>query len=104
MREWEKEPAPGKLLNCDVIEVYNDTDKNRLKNNVTSVNWSPFVNNDNKAFDSNEIGNNEGITFSDEKTQEYEELLEAQVEAQRVTGKNTIITTDDGDDIDVDDI
>ena len=31
LRNWEKEPAPGKLLNCDVIEVYNDADKIRLK-------------------------------------------------------------------------
>lgn len=105
LREWEKEPAPGKLLNCDVIEVYNDSDKSRLKNNVMSVNWSPFINNDVKAIDSSiQIDNNDGIVFTDEKTQEYEELLEAQVQAIRVTGNNSIITTEDGDDIDVDDI
>ena len=105
LREWEKEPAPGKLLNCDVIEVYSDLDKTRLKNNITSVNWAPFINNDNKAFDSSKVDNNEDIIFTDEKTQEYEELLEAQLETSRINGKNNIIiTTDDGDDVDVDDI
>jgi hypothetical protein len=105
LREWEKEPAPGKLLNCDVIEVYNDSDKTRLKSNVMSVNWTPFINNDVKAIDSSiQPDNNDGIVFTDEKTQEYEELLEAQVEASRITGNNTIIATDDGDEIDVDDI
>lgn len=104
-KRMEKEPSPGKLLNCDVIEVYNDSDKTRLKNNVMSVNWTPFINNDVKAFDSSiQLDSNDGIVFADEKTQEYEELLEAQVEAIRVTGNNSIITTDDGDEIDVDDI
>jgi hypothetical protein len=105
LREWEKEPAPGKLLNCDVIEVYSDSDKARLKNNVMSINWSTFINNDNKTFDSSiQNDNNDGIIFSDEKTQEYEELLEAKLESSRIMGKtSTIIATDDGE-IDVDDI
>jgi len=105
LREWERESAPGKLLNCDVIEVYNDSDKARLKNNVMSINWSPFINNDNKTFDSSiQNDTNDGIIFADEKTQEYEELLETQVESSRIMGKtNNIITTDDGE-IDVDDI
>lgn len=105
LREWEKEPAPGKSLNCDVIEVYSDSDKARLKNNVMSINWTPFINNDNKTFDSSiQNDNNDGIIFSDEKTQEYQELLEAQLESSRIMGKtNTIIATDDGE-IDVDDI
>ncbi len=105
LREWEKEPAPGKSLNCDVIEVYSDSDKARLKNNVMSINWTPFINNDNKTFDNSiQNDNNDGIIFSDEKTQEYQELLEAQLESSRIMGKtNTIIATDDGE-IDVDDI
>ena len=101
LREWEKEPAAGKLLNCDVIEVYTDADKNRLKNNVNSVNWSTFINNDNKLFNENN-NDNDDIVFTDEKTQEYEELIETQMKAN--TTNNTIITTDDGEAVDVDDI
>lgn len=103
LREWEKEPAPGKLLNCDVIEVYSDADKNRLKNNITNVNWSVFVNNDNKLFTSKENEEDDGIVFTDEKTQEYEELIEAQIDYSS-KGINHIITTDDGEEVDVDDI
>lgn len=103
LREWEKEPAPGKLLNCDVIEVYSDADKNRLKNNITSVNWSVFVNNDNKLFTSKENEEDDGIVFTDEKTQEYEELIESQIDSSS-KGVNHIITTNDGEEVDVDDI
>jgi initiation factor 1A len=103
LREWEKEPAAGKLLNCDVIEVYSDSDKNRLKNNVTSINWYPFINNDNKLF-SVADDTNDGIVFSDDKTQEYEDLIEAQLQVSKTEGRNVIITTDDGEEVDVDDI
>jgi initiation factor 1A len=105
-REWEKEndlPA-GKLLNCDVIEVYNEGDKNKLKNNITTVNWSPFINNDTKTLGNEVEDCNTGFTFSDEKTQEYQELIESQIRSSQQTGTASIITTDDGVIIDVDDI
>ena len=102
LRSWEKEPSPGKLLNCDVIEVYNESDKIRLKNNITNVNWSSFVNYDMKTSGALD---NEGadIEFADEKTQEYEELIESQIDSSQ-KGVNHIITTDDVEEVDVDDI
>lgn len=102
-REWEKE-VKGKLLNCDVIEVYNDADKIKLKNNITSVNWTPFISNDTKMLGSedNEVADL-GFSFGDEKTQEYQELIEAQMKAAKAGGAS-IINTDDGDIINVDDI
>jgi len=103
-REWEKEAVKGKLLNCDVIEVYNDSDKNKLKNNLTSVNWSLFITNDSKMIGSGESEVHEDeFIFSDEKTEEYKELIELQL-ASAQAGKSTIINTDDGEEIDVDDI
>jgi hypothetical protein len=102
-REWEKESPTGKLLNCDIIEVYNDGDKNKLKNNITTVNWSRFINNDTKTLGNEEEDGNTGFAFSDEKTQEYQELIEAQIKSSQ-TGTASIITTDDGEIIDVDDI
>ena len=102
-REWEKE-CDGKLLNCDVIEVYNDTDKTKLKNNITTVNWNRFISNDTKLLGSED---NEGIdlgfSFGDEKTLEYQSLIEAHMKASK-TGCASIIDTNDGDIIDVDDI
>jgi initiation factor 1A len=102
-REWEKEASDGKLLNCDVIEVYNDADKTKLKNNLTSVNWSSFIINDTKMVGSDETETDGGIIFADEKTQEYQQLIESHLESAQ-SGKSNVITTDDGDIIDVDDI
>ena len=105
LRNWEKEPAPGKLLNCDVIEVYNDADKIRLKNNITTENWTPFINYDIKNVHTSESCEDDGagIEFADEKTQEYQDLIEAQVAAAQ-EGKGATLATDDGEEIDVDDI
>ena len=104
LRNWEKEPAPGKLLNCDVIEVYNDADKIRLKNNITSDNWLPFINYDIKSVRASDFEDTAGIEFTDEKTQEYQELIEAQITAAQ-EGKSIAIATDENDEeIDVDDI
>lgn len=105
-REWEKEASKGKLLNCDVIEVYNDSDKIKLKNNITTVDWTLFITNDTKIIGSVSSEYKEtdlGIVFTDEKTQEYQELIETQVAAAQA-GRSVIITTDDGDIVDVDDI
>jgi len=102
-REWEKE-ADGKLLNCDVIEVYNDNDKIKLKNNITTVNWSRFIGNDNRMVGAEEEQEGSfGFEFGDEKTQEYQALIEAQMKAAKAGGAS-IIDTDDGNFINVDDI
>jgi translation initiation factor IF-1 len=103
LRDWEKEPSEGKLLNCDLIEVYSQIDKDRLKNIVNNVDWSFFITNDTKSINSTSDYDTAAsdIQFSDSKTHEYEELIAASLVS---TGKNTIITTDDGDEIDVDDI
>ena len=102
LREWEPEANAGKLLNCDLIEVYSDSDKVRLKNSITNVDWSPFIANDTRAIgsvaDVNDAANN--IVFADDKTHEYRELIEAHL----ASGKSTIITTDDSKEVDVDDI
>jgi hypothetical protein len=103
LRDWEKEPAPGKLSNCDVIEVYNDADKIRLKNNITSENWTPFINYDTKNIGVGDEEDGAGIEFADEKTQEYQDLIEAQVLAAQ-GGASSALATDDGEEIDVDDI
>jgi len=104
-REWENDSTKGKLLNCDVIEVYNDGDKIKLKNNITNVNWSLFIGNDSKMIGQKETDdNNLGIIFEDEKTQEYHELIETQVKASLQNGSSSIINTDDGYIINVDDI
>ena len=103
LREWEKEPLPGKLLNCDVIEVYSDNDKTKLKSNITNVNWDIFISNDNTKFGIIDNSIDNGIVFTDDRNIEYDELIKAQVESEKV-GKSIIINTDDGELVDIDDI
>ena len=100
LHAWQADKS-GDVRNCDVLEVYSDTDKNRLKTSVTSVNWSKFIANDTKTLGHDDTGENDtGFDFADDATEEYEQLIAAQAS---VGGYNTIIT-DDGKEVDVDDI
>jgi hypothetical protein len=62
--------------------------------------------NDNKQTGGNVKTNefDDGITFADEKTQEFQELIEIQSSLSKTGVSSSIITTDDGEVIDVDDI
>lgn len=102
LHEWGPDKTKsGDIKDCDVLEVYNDTDKNRLKNSVTSVNWSKFIANDTKTIGAgDDDGDDREIQFADEVTQEYQELIASQAS----TGISNTIIIDDGEAIDVDDI
>jgi len=104
LREWEKEASPGKLLNCDLIEVYSDGDKSKLQNSVTSVDWSSFVTNDRKTIGSTSETNDlaSEIVFTDDKTMEYKALIDAHLEESK-TGNVTTIVMDE-EEINIDDI
>lgn len=105
LHDWQNNSGhkTSDLRDCDILEVYSENDKNRLKNSVTNVDWSRFIANDTKTLGS-EVEKGEkceiGIEFSDEATQEYENLIAAQVSA----GITNTIITDDGEQIDVEDI
>lgn len=98
LRDWESEKkADGKLENCDLLEVYNDHDKERLKN-TEKINWSLFINNDNKfSMVSDEVSNS--FEFADEMTSEYTNIMEKTINSQ-----NNNINIIDNEIIDVDDI
>ncbi len=99
---WGKETIDAnEMRDCDILEVYNETDKIRLKNSVTSVNWTRFINNDTKTLGASESKEEEGgdITFMDDTAQEYEELIN-----QKASKESTTIVLDDGEVIDVNDI
>lgn len=101
LHDWQSDKTePSDLKDCDILEVYNDVDKNRLKNSVTSVNWSLFITNDTKTVGSEAEKDDSGIEFADEATQEYEQLIAAQA----LAGASNTIITDAGEEIDVDDI
>lgn len=101
LHSWEGDKSSD-MRNCDVLEVYNESDKTRLKNSVTSVNWSKFIANDTKTLANNttEETDEQGIVFMDDVTQEYEELIH-----QEATTKIRNVIIDENDEqIDVDDI
>ncbi|MFY7731210.1 MAG: hypothetical protein ACOVRN_16955 [Flavobacterium sp.] len=96
--EWQSKSS--EVRDCNILEVYSDTDKHRLKNTVTNVDWSRFLANDTKTLGADEDKNDgdAGFDFADEATQEYEELIREQA------SKATIFTMENGEEIDVDDI
>jgi hypothetical protein len=100
LHSWETDKEkPNTIRNCDILEVYNDSDKTRLKNNVTSVKWDTFIINDTKTFGSEgKEGDDSGILFDDQDKQEYEDIIAAQA---TTSTSNFII---DGDEVDINDI
>lgn len=104
LHSWEtgnSNTKEGEIKNCDILEVYNESDKNKLKTTITSVDWSRFVTNDTKPFgcDKNDEDTS-GIVFADEATQEYEELIAKQA----ASGTINSVVMDHGEIIDVNDI
>lgn len=106
LHSWEGDTSG--LRNCDILEVYSDADKIRLKNTVTNVNWAPFIATDTKQIgcsDKEPVDND--VIFADETTIEYEELIakqQADLNNSDKTSPSSNIITDDGDIIDVDEI
>ncbi len=100
LHSWEgdKSSKTSVMRNCDILEVYSDADKNRLKSSVTSVNWSKFVSNDNKTLQDDCDVKSENIEFTDENPDDYK------VSSIIEQSTNNSVIIDDGDFIDVDDI
>jgi translation initiation factor IF-1 len=100
LREWDLDKSNAKKMSsCDLLEVYGAMEKERLKSSVHGVDWATFIANDSKNTNTEKV--DDIIDFIDNGTEEYQELIEAQVAA---VGKSTIINTEDGEEIDVDDI
>ena len=103
LREYECGSTNNKKLqNCDLLEVYNDFETEKLKTTVNQ-DWSIFIKNDEKnSFTSKkEVAASEGYTFSDAKTLEYQALMAA--ELSKPVEKREVVAADD-EEIDIDDI
>jgi translation initiation factor 1A len=101
IRDWESgesKEAKGKLQNCDLLEVYKDLDKDRLKNTV-HVDWSAFVDNDKKNSNLEKV--QDSFEFTDKGTEEYESIINLQA-----TGvvTNDATEKEEEEEINVDDI
>jgi translation initiation factor 1A len=99
LREWDIEPSTMKTINkkekmqkCDLLEVYNESDKQRLRDTVDEE-WILLDNNDNSRSKSI---TSDDICFTTDKEIEREKLLvEMQSEtAEKITFKSTAIKMD----------
>jgi initiation factor 1A len=68
--------AKGKKPNCDLLEVYNKSEKDKLRNAVTTVDWKPFLQRENLNSNIEEdLDQGFGIRFADATEQEYLDLM-----------------------------
>ena len=109
LREWEEiKEGDNKALNkCDLLEVYSDFDKDKLKTNV-HINWKPFIEND-CSISFTDAEQEDIFTFTNENQEEYKKLIEGQIASdgkKQVIQLNTIDeqTEHEDDDINIDDI
>lgn len=106
LREWDKSSIlnPKKKQQCDLLEIYSDTDKNRLRDCV-SDNWKVLDDND---LSSKEEHNDDSFVFGTERDFERERLMEEMKTStmETITMKlgSTVENADENDEIDVDDI
>jgi translation initiation factor 1A len=109
LREWES--GKGKSIDdfekCDLLEVYSDLDKERLKKTV-NCNWSCFIENDANFTNTNA---NDEISFEDDGIEEYKKLMESEINNSKGETKASILhlnlsNADDNnnEDINIDDI
>lgn len=104
-REWITEKA-GKVRQCDLLEVYSDIDKERLKKSVTKVDWS-FANVVDSAKSSSDVNiyDDDDLFTKDTGQDEYAALMKAAITAEAKGVKTTTIAFDTNDgNVDIDDI
>jgi initiation factor 1A len=100
LREWENNTTSSAMdskptQKCDLLEVYNDMDKERLKSTVHE-DWNIFQ-------DERLLNKIEGdIEFTDEKTGEYIELIEKELNKKKTEKIINIVQMEE--EINIDDI
>jgi initiation factor 1A len=100
LRAYESGGNKSKKQNCDLLEVYNDFDKERLKLSV-NIDWSAFIARDNinTNQDKKTTENTGEVSFGNEKSSDYLDLIALQSQ-----GKSKTIAVEDDEKINVDDI
>jgi initiation factor 1A len=106
LRDYLSAPAEGKLQQCDLLEVYSNTDKTRLRAQVPGADWNKFLSTD----AANSFGNLDDIDleFTDDRQEEYKKLMEQQIKSGTakldLTVENEESSDDDNGEINIDDI
>ena len=104
LREWATE-SKTKMQDCDLLEVYGESDKESLRD-IKTINWSIFVLNDRAGAGASSSGEYDGLEFSTEQTDEHQAIMDEEFAKSKETGKKTVIALgeDNGEEIDVEDI
>lgn len=92
-RDWESTDKKGILPKCDLLEVYNAIDKERLRTSV-SIDLSMLILND---LGEKMTAQNDNIHFTNEKEEEYIKTIE-----QSIASGSKTISFEDDDEIDID--
>jgi translation initiation factor 1A len=100
IREYESGGDGKKLQNCDLLEVYNDQDKEKLKQTVTDVNWHLLSTN---LMTSEKTDKKEDIQFIDNGQDEYYEMMNQNIKSNE-TVQNIAFEEEEEEEIDIDDI
>jgi translation initiation factor IF-1 len=98
-REWSSATSSGKNPVCDLLEVYSDIDKDRLKTTETSIDWK-FLSLD--AIKTTIVAETDDITFTDDHAdEEYQRRVEEEIDHAK-----DLVVMDFGhdDEVDLDDI
>jgi len=108
IRDWASETSKeGVLDKCDLLEVYNESDKIKLKS-ISGINWNMFINNDLSLINtSSEMGtdsNNYDLEFTNNIIEdEFNDLMSQSLSNKtNTTIKLTLDTYEE--DINIDDI
>ena len=98
IREYESGGDKTKLQNCDLLEVYGDHDKEKLKQSDPSVNWRLLTANLMTNEKSDEV---DDIQFVDNGNDEYYELMNSKINTDKVIQN---VAFEEEDEVDIDDI
>jgi len=108
-RDYLSEPTGGKFEQSDLLEVYAESDKQRLRAQVPSVDWNKFLAND--AINShNTQSEQQEVEFIDDRQEDYKRLMAEQIGVTKKLDLNVGIdsTLEEGeggnDEVDIDDI
>lgn len=87
----------GAVETCDLLEVYNDSEKERLKGKQPNLNWRVFVSSMEKTS-----AQESELEFTDDVPSEYEELLKSELNSSQT--RSTVVIDFGEEEVNVDDI
>jgi initiation factor 1A len=105
-REWEEKKEitskSTQMNKCDLLEVYSDLDKEKLKSTV-NINWRSFVENDcSNQFTTKD--NEDFFQFTNEEHEEYKKIIEEQLESGAENLVLQLSNIEEEEEINIDDI